>query len=182
MNQHFEFKVVLLHDNPVSGRRGTSVLERLAEQWEQEFEGMGVAVWKFEALIEPEFRNLAIAQIKEANMIIVSADGHVDLPDHLQNWLAAALSRRQQCDAALVALLDFSPQAGDKLPCLGGHLRSMAAQLSMEFFCNHGADPASNERARPSSAFFESESNFTTNPERNAWGGGTRSWENHGQN
>jgi len=136
MNSNDDFKIVLLHDDPVSGVRGASVLERLAGQLETEQGKFDTDIWKFDVLRHPDLREHAATRIREADMIIISATGNAELPDHVQSCLETALSQRPERAAAMVALLDQDLIGGGELSQLGAGVRQLAARFGLGFFCN----------------------------------------------
>jgi hypothetical protein len=69
-------------------------------------------------------------------MIIISATGGADLPDHVQSCLETGLSQRPEREAAMVALLDREPTGGGELSRLGAGIRQLAAKFGLGFFCN----------------------------------------------
>ena len=94
-------KVIVVHEDPVSGQQAASVLKRLAARLESEFAIEGARwetpgnVWKFEGLQNAEQMELAVAKAAEADMIIISAGNLSKLPDCVRNWLESALPRKQ---------------------------------------------------------------------------------------
>lgn len=141
MTQSYNFKIVLLHEDLVSGIRGTSVLDHLACQLEMAPEQLDTEIWKFAVLRDPDMQAQAAAELMQANMIIISATGRADLPDHVREMIEKALSLRQERDAAIVALLDWQQTAAHELPRLGLYLNNLAAKSGLDFFCNKGESP-----------------------------------------
>jgi hypothetical protein len=138
MKQAADFKIVLLHDDPVSGERGSAVLERLAAPLEAGSDKLNTDIWQFEALLQAEFRAGAASRIREANLIMISATGAAELPGPVKHWMESTLSRRADQEAAIVALLDGGPADQSELPPLGSYLQELAAKSGMVFFCNNG--------------------------------------------
>jgi len=175
MSQNSDFKIVLLHDDLVSGRRGSSVLERLASQLEMDSDELVTDIWNFEALLQPEVRCRAVSKIMEANMIIISAAGHSDLPSHIKNWFENVMSLCRGQEAALVALLDWDQSKSGELPRLGVCLRELAAKSGMDFFCNKGewqppVEPVSEPVA------VETGGRFTASKTIVSWDSGQLGW------
>ena len=139
MSRHSDFKIVLFHDDIVSGLRGSSVVERLADQLDMDADRLASDVWNFKVLLQPELRELAIARLLEANMIIISAAGSQPLPPHIAAWFESALALRADHDAAIVALLDGDQATRDQLPVLARYLEKVAEKFQFDFFCNKGA-------------------------------------------
>jgi hypothetical protein len=136
------FKVIIVHEDPVSGQQAASVLRRLAARLESEFAIEGAMsetsgnVWKFEGLQNPEQMELAVAKAAEADMIIISAGNLSKLPDCVRNWLESALPRKRGEPAALVALLDRTTETHTATSHPGDYLRELAERFGLDFFCN----------------------------------------------
>jgi hypothetical protein len=141
MNPNDDFKIVQLHDDPASAVRGASVLERLAGPMQEERDKLDTAMWKFEVLSQPEVREQATSQIREANMIMICADVDGELPEHVKSWIESVLSQRPDREAAIVALLNWQPGSGDELPRWGHYLRNLAESAGLDFFCNQDEQP-----------------------------------------
>jgi hypothetical protein len=146
MNPDADFKIILLHDDQVASARGAAVLERLAGQMEEECDQLNTETWEFAALRAPEARNQAAGRIRDANMIIISAQGGEELPEYIKHWIEGLLHQRRDRETAIVALLDREPAPARELPRLGNYLRALAEKSGLDFFCNQGAGPT---RAEP---------------------------------
>jgi hypothetical protein len=140
MSENSNFKIVLLHDGPVAGQRGLTVLERLAGQLEMGPDELVTHCWDFDVLAQPEARGQIAGRLVEANMLILSAGGAAALPAGLKNWLEQVLELRRGHEAALVALLDWEQSGGGELPRLGAYLRDLADRTGLDFFCNQGEE------------------------------------------
>ena len=147
MNYSGDFHIVLLHEDLVSGIRGSSVLERLAGQLEMESGQLDIEIWKIAVLRDARLRGRVITALAHANMIIVSAAGGAELPDHIKELIETSCARRSDRDAAIVALLDWERATSGQMPRVGRYLRRLAAQTGMAFFCNQGAGQPRLERA-----------------------------------
>ena len=140
MNHNDDFRIVLLHEDRVSGIRGSAVLERLAGQLETEVGQLDTDIWKFAVLCEPALSARALDHLRRANMIIISVGGQVELPGHIRDIIEQALYFRVSPAAAMVALLDHEPGPGShiELPRAGLYLQNLAARTGLDFFCNEG--------------------------------------------
>jgi len=179
MNPDADFKMVLLHDDLIAGVRGTSVLERLAGQMEEECDQLDTETWKFEWLRQPEARAQATSGIRAANLILISADGREELPEYIKRWFESVLARRPDREAAMVALLGQEPPPGRELPCLGEYLLGLAAKSGLDFFCNQGRrlaclEPPS-DPATPT-ARLEKREDFAIGTDEGPWDSGRQGW------
>ena len=84
MNHTDNFRMVLLHEDLVSGIRGTSVVERLAGQLEMVVGRLDTDIWKFAVLCDPILSAQAVELLRQASMIIISAGGQMDSPGHIR--------------------------------------------------------------------------------------------------
>lgn len=175
MSQNSDFKIVLFHDDVVSGRRGSSVLERLAGQLDMESDKLVANIWNFALLRQAEVRSWAGLRIMEADMIIMSAANRVDLPAHIKNWFENVLSLRPEREGALVALLDWEQSANGELR-LGIYLHELAAKFGMDFFCNQGEWQPPVKRVKDAAApgtddrFANPKATVSWDPGRLGWG------------
>jgi hypothetical protein len=138
MNLGYAFKIVLLHEDLVSGRRGSSVVDRLAGQLEMDVGQLETEMWKFSVLRDRDLRAHAMTPLIQANMIIIAAAGGTDLPMHIREMIEAALRLRGDHDAAIVALFDWENATWDELPRAGRYLKRLAEKTGLDFFCNKG--------------------------------------------
>jgi hypothetical protein len=134
-------KIIIVHEDHISGIEAVAVLGRLAAGLDAEFglksDGWRIdsGVWKFEMLHDPELWELAVVEAVEADMIIISA-GCAELPSRVRNWIESVLPMKVGGPAALVALLDLDHETYDEAPRLGACLRRLAEQSGLDFFCN----------------------------------------------
>jgi hypothetical protein len=142
MNIHNSFlKIVIAHEDLVTGIEAAAVLRRLAAQIESEFSiksdawQIGSSLWKFEMLQEPELREQALAEAVAADMIIISVGTR--LPACVMQWIEKALPMKKGGPAALVALLDrVNPFCETEAFCPETYFRRLAGQYGLDFFCN----------------------------------------------
>ena len=162
-------KVIIVHEDRVSGRQAAAVLKRLAARLEGEFAIQGARwessgnVWKFEGLENPEQLELAVAKAAEADMIIISAGNLSKLPDCVRNWLESALPRKQGEPAALVALLDRKTETHTGTSHPGDYLREVAERFGVDYFCN--ADQAGERDLGTETVFSGAEDDSAYRPE-----------------
>ena len=143
-------KIVIAHENLVTGIEAATMLGRLVAQLEAEFGLKGdawqieTAVWKFEMLRDPELWKQAATEAVEADIIIFAA-GCAALPASVRNWIENVLSMKDGGPAALLALLHRSPETSGSPPRLEDYLRQLAEQCGLDFFCNiNGHPPGAN--------------------------------------
>ena len=134
-------KIVIVYEDLVTGIEATAVLSRLAGHLETELEikrdtwWMDNCVWKFEMLRDPELWQLAVTEVVEADIIIISIGG-AELPVCARNWIESVLPMKEGRPAALVALLNRGQDVPGKPSRPEAYLRRLAGQCGFDFFCN----------------------------------------------
>jgi hypothetical protein len=135
-------KIIIVHEDSVAGLRATDLLKRLAARLGDK-SGMDISpwefcnrAWQFEWLQNPNLSAQALAEAVAADMIIISAGGHAELPVCVRKWIESVLARKQGGPAALVALLDGRRAAHTAALNPGPYLRQLAAQNGVDFYCN----------------------------------------------
>jgi hypothetical protein len=96
-------------------------------------------MWKFEVLNLPKLREIAATETADADIIIFSSHGDLDIPPAVSKWFDLWTS--QECRAlALVALFDCDPEQSYSLRC---YLANAARRARAEFFAqpDHWAQP-----------------------------------------
>jgi hypothetical protein len=109
---------------------------------------ISASFWNFLLFKHEALRRQAVIEAGEADMIVVSRSGRDPLPAELKDWMAEWPLRRQMGTAALVALED--PAEGGQQDKVGiVHMRTVAEQCGLDFFCNRGLDEAPAEETEP---------------------------------
>ena len=136
-------KIVIVHEDLITGIEATTLLSRMAAQLEAEFEiksdtwQMDSGIWKFEMLRDPELWEQAVAEAAAADMIIISV-GDAGLPACVRHWIEKALPMKEGGPAALVALLDRDNDTPAEPSRPEVYLRRLAGQYGLDYFCNSG--------------------------------------------
>jgi hypothetical protein len=131
MNNDWTFKTVIAYDTYASAIHAKEMSERVAGQMECE-----VDAWPFGLLALRWIREQAIEVAAAADMIILAADGALELPRSVKDWIEGGLGGKGQRPVALVALLDDYPISLGEPPPLCAYLTHLAQQRNAEFFCN----------------------------------------------
>ena len=130
----FSLRMVIAYENVAAALRARRVSEWLSAHLESDIE-LDSTVWEFDALNSPHLREQAAAEALAADLIVISARGDAELPDHVKNWIGRWAPRKRGEAAALVALLQHHPDSSGPL---GAYLRQVAEQGRMDFFCKAG--------------------------------------------
>ncbi len=131
-------KIVTAYEDFAGSLRARELLDRVAFGLKGEFK-ITNDVWKFELLGHPQLREYAAADAADAALIIVSADGEVELPAFVNDWVASCLQHRRSVPAALVALLSREENVHSTPPPACTDLRRLAERAQVDFFCMAGA-------------------------------------------
>lgn len=131
-----EFKVAIIYEDRAAGQRAIGAFRCLNEHLENDFE-LRNNLWSFELLRIPKIRDLASRDMASADMIIVSAHGHEDLPTEIRTWMQKCLPRKKSHGGALVALFDSADENVSISPALL-FLKEIADRARLDFF-SHGA-------------------------------------------
>jgi hypothetical protein len=94
------------------------------------------SAWNFSLLRDAELQELAARRTAEADMVVLSANGKNNLPDHMKDWIASWLPHKAGRGGALVAVLEPRAGGGAPEPVLRNYLREIARDGGMDFFCN----------------------------------------------
>jgi hypothetical protein len=133
MRNDWTFKTVIAYDTYASAIHAKEMSERVAGQMERE-----VDAWPFGLLAARWIREHAIKVAAAADMIILAADGALELPRSVKDWIEGGLGGKGQRPVALVALLDDYPICLGEPPPLCAYLTRLAQQRNAQFFCNLG--------------------------------------------
>jgi hypothetical protein len=133
-------KVVLVYDGFTDLIRAHEMWSGLVARFKNEMQIVGRA-WNFSLLRDPRLRLRAALHTAEANMVVFSASGRSELPDHIRNWIGAWMPWKKGRRDALVAMLDHPTPVSATAPGLLTYLRRIAAQCDMDFFCSSGSPP-----------------------------------------
>ncbi len=130
-------KIVSAYEDFAANLRARELLDRLALGLKGEFK-ISHDSWKFELLGHPQLREYAAADAAGAALIIVSADGEVDLPAFVKDWVSSCIQPKRSVPAALVALLSREEDVHSTPPPACTDLRQLAEHAQLDFFCMAG--------------------------------------------
>ncbi|MGD0744247.1 MAG: hypothetical protein ABSA45_03740 [Verrucomicrobiota bacterium] len=138
-----DLKIVIAHEDLMTGIEAAVMLGRMGAQLEAEFEMKGETwwfdsgFWQFEALRDPELLEQAAAEAAAADIIIISVGG-AELPACVRNWIECALPMKEGGSPALLALLDRGNDASGAPPRSESYLRRLAGRCGLDFVYNNG--------------------------------------------
>lgn len=109
------FKFLLVYEDRPAGLRAKEMSDRIAARLEPDCQVSNEA-WNFALLADPQLRELASADARHADMVIISAHTVTTLPDHVRSWLQQWLPLRKDAQSAFVVLLGQHDQHLDNSP------------------------------------------------------------------
>lgn len=140
--------MVVVYDSPNTVIRATNFLGMLVRRFGDEFV-FHCSLWRFDAVGLPQTREAALIAVGAADLIIICARSHHDLPGAVQDLLSHCLARKAQGSAALVALLE----SHGKLDAVRGRtrqfLQNVATGSQLDFFLHEVELPESRPQFAP---------------------------------
>jgi hypothetical protein len=102
---------MLIYEDLSTGLRAKQVLEHAARQFPMA-PNFNLAIWRFDVLREPRWRNTTLNKASAAVIGVVSAHGQQDLPKVAKGWLKQWLKRKSDESRALIVSLDDTSRDG----------------------------------------------------------------------
>jgi hypothetical protein len=126
-----EFNVVIVYEELESGKRARRTYDYLAEQLGHESE-FKHAMWKFDILAIPHLRDMAVKDVMNADIVVVSMARAREVPAAVKDWIESWLGFAAK-PMALVALFD-SESTDTRIS--RNYLEAVANRGGMKFFAN----------------------------------------------
>ncbi len=133
-------KIVLVYDGFTDLIRAHELWSGLVARFKSEMQIAGRA-WNFSLLRDPRTRLKAALHTADANLVVFSASGRTELPEHMRNWIGAWIPWKKGRHDALVAMLDRQSPPSPAAFRLCQYLRQTAQKTGMDFFCNADQTP-----------------------------------------
>lgn len=138
------FNLVVAYEDFASALRAKHMHEVITCELGGDFH-VNLSVWKFEILLLPRLRALAVRAAAEADMLIVSLSSPGDLHASVQVWLETGLAQRLNISAALVALTESCSSRTDASAPAQAMLREIARRHRLDYFSRLPDTPAQND-------------------------------------
>jgi hypothetical protein len=138
-----EFNIVIAYEDLAAGVRAKQTFDYLLAELGGRFT-FTCKLWKFRILEAPQLSEIAAQDAAEADMIMVAAHGHQELPSAVRGWINLWLQRAGRRDRALVALVDSQDGDTTKPNPICSHLHEVAKRGNLDYFC-HSADRPNQE-------------------------------------
>jgi len=129
------FKIIVLHEDLVTGIRASAMLKRLVDQFHSKSE-METEIWKFDTLRNRSLWEQAAAQGIGSDMILIAVGSGNFLPDHLKDWIENVLFQKQGGQPSVLVLLNWQMVPGAESSTVEGDLRQQAEKYGVDFLCN----------------------------------------------
>ena len=126
-------RVVILYENLETGKHARRTYDYLVESLNGVCE-FQVQLWKFNLLNDSHLRLLATQDAAEAEIVMVSAQGEIELPLEVQTWFDLWLGARDH-PIALVGLFSHPERAAP----VRDYLEAVARNKGVEFFAQLGS-------------------------------------------
>jgi len=127
--------MVIVYEDQRSLRRAEKLQHHLSRRCNNELE-ITSSAWNFALLGSSGLRKRATSEALDGDMIVISARGGCELPEHLHAWLKRLISLKKGAHTALVVLLEPRGEDTSDTPTLTDSLRRMADASGLDFFCN----------------------------------------------
>jgi hypothetical protein len=99
------FDAFILYDNLASGLRAKTLLNRAIYDVRPRVTP-SLSVWRFDLMLDPWCRSMAVREAATAQVVILAAEGPGELPAEVQLWMSEWLDRRNERSCALVAAFE----------------------------------------------------------------------------
>jgi hypothetical protein len=127
-------KIGIVYEDYKSRFRAQQLSERVMAEL-VEFES-NVCLWSFDMLDGTFSRSRMTHDALVSDLIILSANGHLELPAGIYEWLENWVPRRRNRDLAMVALFNRHPNPDEiVLETSGSLLKNLAERHGVDFFC-----------------------------------------------
>jgi hypothetical protein len=105
---------MLIYEDLSTGLRAKRVLEHAARRFPMA-PNFNLAIWRFDVLREPRWRNTALNEASEAIICVVSAHGQQDLPKVAKGWLKQWLKQwlKRKADESRALIVSFDDTSRD---------------------------------------------------------------------
>jgi hypothetical protein len=121
--------IVIAYEHFESGKHAKQTCDVIAENLKYECR-CNAQMWKFEVLSISKLREMAVADAREAHIIVVACQRNSKLPAHVVEWLTSGLARQGRA-IALVALFQCPPSEAS---AVRHELATLAERAGVRFF------------------------------------------------
>jgi len=126
------FNTVLVYEDITSGERVWNFYEELTRRFDGDFE-FSHLMWSFSMLDDPRTVQLAARSAADANLVILSCSGIIELPARVKNWIERWARFANSQNSALVTLMDHKAKAA-ATAATHSYLRRIVRSREIDFF------------------------------------------------
>jgi hypothetical protein len=137
------FNVVIAYEDFETGKNARRTYDYLAHHLGRECR-FNNEMWKFDVLGIPKLRELAVRDVRTADLIIISCHGGSPLPNQVKSWIELWLTE-EVSTIALVALFDSPVDASPETRKALDYLADVAKRGNLEFFAQPDHWPGRHE-------------------------------------
>ena len=133
-----DLRVLVAYRNSAFALRARDLLDRVGNE-AGETGRMICSLWNFDSLAVPVLALLALADAKEADLVVFATQEGEALPWDVHLWIARWFLTAPDLPRALVAILDSEPAQAKAPPVVRAYLEKVARNGKMQFFargCN----------------------------------------------
>ena len=126
------FNTVLIYEDLSSGERVWNFYEELARRFDGDFE-FSHLMWSFSMLGDPPTLQLAARSAADANLVILSCSGIMELPARVKDWIERWVRFANRQNSALVTLMDHKAKART-VALTHSYLHQVVGSRKIDFF------------------------------------------------
>ena len=148
--------VILAFDGDVAHKKARQFFAHLLEEFEEEFE-LESSWWSFEQLCQERFAEAAARAAASADVIGFVSAAPGDLPFPVKAWIERWLAKKEDRDAALVALVGRESDGTQTPSPMQQYLEHIAKEAGLAFFPGTFALPQGAPRFMPETILARAE-------------------------
>ena len=130
-------KIVIASEDARNAARARELSEKLARELRPAME-ITSEVWRFNFLRHEDVRNVALASVAEADIVVIAAHDDGELPECVKMWIEDWVPLTRNGPTVLLALLDRYVEMPGNSGSLCAFLRRIARRAGMDFYLKAG--------------------------------------------
>jgi hypothetical protein len=128
-----EITVIIAYDDLNAGRRAGQLFSSVARHGIRDVQ-FRLQPWRFDFLADPDWNQFAVAEARQADLLVLAMAHSCDLPAAVQHWLTKWFDAKRGDHAALVALVESDNDAVEGKFSTLQFLRHAAEDAGLDFF------------------------------------------------
>jgi hypothetical protein len=134
-------RIITVYESAVGAIRAREVSTLLAHQLAEGRE-LQSDFWKFDLLRQPDLREQAASEAREADVIMIAAFTTEELPAHVKTWIEELPHRSSGVHGTLVALVDYETTVASPLRSCLAHAAKTRG-MDFVYCCDRRTPPES---------------------------------------